>query len=345
MELDIFNYAAERDFGEVHFKNDNATGLQAIIAIHSLKRGPALGGCRCIEYPNSEAALLDAFRLARAMSFKSVLMDLPQGGGKAVLIKPKNLTDRTAYFQAFGRFVDELNGKYITAIDSGTDVADMDIIGTQTSYVTSLSSMNGETSHFTALGVKWGLEAAIKFRLQRDDFQDLTVAIQGVGNVGYFLAKELHQLGAKLVVCDVNQAAVDRCVNEFNATACAIEEIYDVNCDIFSPCALGAVINEDTLPRLKAKIIAGCANNQLATLPFGEQVHRAGICYAPDYVVNAGGLIYAACKYNGVDETVINDKLATIYELMLSIFERSKLEDRPTSLIADQIALERLAAA
>lgn len=342
MSFDFVEYAKSRDFGELHTKIDNETGLVAFIAIHNTNLGPALGGCRCIEYPSSNAAILDALRLARGMSYKSAILNLPHGGGKSVLMKPKTIADRNAYFQAFGRFVDELGGRYITAVDSGTGVADMDSISTQTRFVTSTSALNGDTSAYTAKGVELGIKASIKHRLGRDDVAGLHVAIQGVGHVGYLLAKELHAGGAQLTVTDTNTEAMQRCVDEFQAKTVALNEIYTVDCDVFAPCALGSVLNEHTLMVLKAPIIAGCANNQLVNLDFGKQVHARGFTYAPDYVINAGGLIYAAGIYDGESDSAINDKLESISHSLLDIFERSKHDDMPTSDIADQIAQERL---
>jgi leucine dehydrogenase len=341
---DIFEYGSSRDFGEIHFKIDKNSELKAIIAIHNTKLGPALGGCRCLEYPSTDAATRDVMRLARAMSYKSALHRLPHGGGKAVLMRPKVIKDKVAYFKAFGRFINELRGKYITAVDSGTGVPDMDLIATQTPYVTSTSAKGGDTSHYTAIGVKHGIDAAIKHKYDRDNLHGIHVAIQGVGNVGYYLAMELHLAGARLTVCDINPEAAIKCATEFNAHVVKPEDIYGVECDVFSPCALGSIINEKTLPVLQTWIIAGSANNQLVNSAFGKVVHDKGILYAPDYVINAGGLIYAAGKYDHVSEPSIYDKLASIDETMGEIFLRAEQENRPPSLIADEIAEERLVA-
>lgn len=343
MSFDFIDYAKSRDFGDIHVKIDNETGLVAIIAIHSTTLGPALGGCRCIEYPNSAAAVEDALRLARAMSYKAAMVDLPHGGGKSVLMRPAEIKDRKAYFEAFGRFVNELNGRYITAVDSGSTVADMDVIATQTPYVTSVTSMSGDhTSLFTALGVKIGIEAAFQHRLGDKSVEGKHIAIQGVGAVGYYLARELHQAGAKLTVTDVSEAAIQRCIDEFGATAVSSEAIYSVSCDAFAPCALGAVINENSLAQLDTGIIAGSANNQLATMAFGKQVFERGILYAPDYVINAGGLIYAAGKFDGESDERINERLNSIYHSLIDIFERSEREGIPSNDIADTIAREKL---
>lgn len=342
MDVDIFDYAESRGFGDIHFKVDPETGLRAIVAIHSTKLGPSLGGCRCIAYPNTISALYDAMRLARAMSYKAALIDIPHGGGKSVLMKPAKIKDRDAYFKAFGEFINSLNGRYITAIDSGTSVEDMDIIGTVSPHVTSLSIMDGETSHFTAKGIFRGIEAAVSFYLKRQSVEGIHVAIQGVGHVGYFLAKLLHDAGAQITVADVNQKAVDNCATEFNARVVSPELIYDVECDVFSPCALGAIINDDSLSRFKTSIIAGSANNQLATAQHGQSVYERGIHYVPDYVINSGGLIYAAGRYNNMPNEKIMAKIKQIHPTLLSIFERSTDQRQPCSDIADKMAVEIL---
>lgn len=340
MEFDIFEYGTTREYGELHFKIDNETGLCAIIAIHNINRGPALGGCRCIEYPNSLAAIQDAMRLGRAMSYKAAILGIPHGGGKAVLFKPQEIRDREAYFRAYGRFVNELGGKYITAVDSGTSPADMDIINAETPYVTSLTA-HGDTSSFTALGVKFGIEAAVRFKLD-SDLNGIHVAIQGLGNVGYALAKHLHEAGARLTVADTNTQQVHRAVEEFGAHSVAPDAIFNVKCDVIAPCALGAVINDDTIPQINAGIIAGAANNQLKTWEYGKYLHQRDILYAPDYVINAGGLIYAAGMYDGQKMDSIETSIGQIGSSLAEIFSRSIEDDKPTSNIADQLAHEKL---
>lgn len=342
MAFELFDYAETHGFGEVHMKVDQETGLRAIIAIHSTKLGPALGGCRCLVYPDTQAALYDAMRLARAMSYKAALVRIPHGGGKSVLMKPAVIKDRKAYFKAFGHFLNSLQGQYITAIDSGSSVEDMDIIGSVTPYVTSLSTMDGETSLFTAKGVLRGIEAAVKYYLKRSTLQDIHVAVQGVGHVGYFLVRLLTEAGAKVTISDVNTAAVEACAKEYKVQTVAPEKIYDVECDVFSPCALGAVINDDTLKRLKTTIIAGSANNQLARSHHGKAAFDRGIHYLPDYVINSGGLIYAAGEYDKVSEQEIHQKIDHISDSLTTIFERSTQQSKPTSEIADKMAEEIL---
>lgn len=339
---ELFRYAENLGFGDLHFKFDKATGLQAIIAIHSTKRGPALGGCRFIEYPSVADGVRDALRLARGMSYKAAMANLPLGGGKAVLLKPKQPIDREAYFTAFGRFVDELGGRYITAMDSGTEITDMDVIAQSTPYVTTISSHNGDPAPFTALGTECGLLAAVKFKLGRDSVEGLHIAIQGVGHVGLLLAKLLHAKGARLTVCDRNDAVVQRCVTEYGATAVSPDEIYRVPCDVFAPCALGAILNDQTIPQLQTTVVAGAANNQLAEPRHGEMLLERGILYAPDYVINAGGLIHAYAEYNNISTAGIEEQISQIYATMMTIFARAQQEQKPTYVIADIIAAERL---
>lgn len=340
----LFRYANLLNYGEVHIKFDQKTGLKAIVAIHNLKRGPAIGGCRSIHYPNTDAAFEDALRLAYMMSFKAAISNLPHGGAKAVLIKPKVITDRKAYFEKFAEFVHELGGKYVTAMDSGTSAADMDIIEKITPYVTCTTSSgnSGDPSPETALGVRRSIEAAVKFKCGKDSLADIHVAIQGAGHVGYFLTKELTERGARVTICDVNQSAVDRCVDEFNVTPCSTDKIFDVKADVFAPCALGAVLNLRTINRLQVPIVAGSANNQLAHHHHGALLHERGILYAPDFVANAGGLIYVAAVYDHANINRAKEQVGNIYDTLMMIFERSQKENCATNKIAEDIALARL---
>lgn len=340
---DFLDYALAHDFGDLHFKVDPETGMKAIIAIHNTKLGPALGGCRFIEYPNTTAAVKDAMRLARGMSFKAASVNLPLGGGKSVLIKPKGAFDRRQYMHQFGRFVHELNGRYITALDSGTVLDDMDIIAEHTPYVASLSRYNGDPSPSTAQGILRGIQAAVAFKLNKESLKGIHVAIQGLGHVGFLLAQHLHELGATLTVADVSSAAVDKAVTEFGAKAVSTDQIHKVPCDVFSPCALGAIINDLTIPQLQTTIVAGAANNQLAHTYHGQQLHSKGILFAVDYVINAGGLIFAASKYLETPAEKTTEQIDSIYNHLTDIFSLSVRENRPTSEIADNLAKEKLA--
>lgn len=341
-EDDFLEYASVHGFGDLHFKIHPETGMKAIIAIHNTKLGPALGGCRFIEYPHTFAAIKDALRLARGMSYKAASVNLPLGGGKAVIIKPRTAFDRTAYMHQFGQFVSEMNGRYITALDSGTLLEDMDIISQYTPHVASLSKYNGDPSPSTARGIFRGIEAAVAFKLGRDSLKGIHVAIQGLGHVGFLLAKQLHEAGALLTVADVSPAAVERAVKELGAQPVSTDDIHKVPCDVFSPCALGAVINDKSIPELQTTIIAGAANNQLAHTYHGTMLHQRNILFATDYVINAGGLIFAACKYLGTPEAQVMEQIDGIYAHISEIFIRASQENLPCNEIADALAQEKL---
>lgn len=345
--MDLFEYANSLNFGEVHFKTDAATGLQAIVAIHNLKQGPAIGGCRFIEYPSTAEATRDALRLGRGMTYKAAISNLPHGGGKAVIMRPKNLSEaqRERLFEEFGRFVDSLGGRYITCEDSGTNVNDINVAHRFTEHVLGYdpdAGSSGDPSPVTAYGVRRGIEAAVKFKLGRDSLEGVHVALQGLGAVGFCLARELHELGATLTVADINPAAVERGVNELGATAVSVDAIHAVECDIYAPCALGGAINDTTLAELQCKIVAGAANNQLLENRHGLELHRRGILYAPDYAINAGGLINVAQEFVGYDRERAMAKTSEIYETMLAIFDRAGSEDLPTDVIADRIVEEKI---
>jgi leucine dehydrogenase len=343
LEHEFLDYALEQRFGEMHFKVCPKTGMKAIIAIHSTKLGPALGGCRFIEYPNNAAAIKDAMRLAVGMSYKAALINLPLGGGKAVLIKPKGPFDRQAYMRDFGRFIHELNGRYITALDSGTTLNDMDLIAEETSYIASLSKHNGDPSPSTAKGVWEGIKAAVAFQLGRDDLSGLHIAVQGIGHVGYPLLKLLHESGARLTVADVVPQAVEGAVKEFGAKAVSSERIHQVPCDVFAPCALGAVLNEHSIPQLQTSIVAGAANNQLAQPSDAHLLQERGILYAPDFVINAGGLVYAASKYLHTSQEQVERQIKGIFDSLTQIFTRAAQEHSSPSDVADALAQEKLA--
>lgn len=340
-EGDFFNYAMTHGFGDFHVKVDPKTGMQAIIAIHNTKLGPALGGCRFIEYDHPSAALYDAMRLARGMSYKAALVNLPLGGGKAVIIKPKASFDRNAYLDAFATFVHEQNGRYITALDSGVELSDMDRIGLRTPYVASLSK-HGDPSPATAEGIFHGIEAAVRFQYGKNTLENIHVAIQGLGHVGYRLAGLLHAQGARLTVADTNPDTVERAVKVFGATAASASTIHQTACDVFSPCALGAILNDTTIPQLNTQVVAGAANNQLAHTYHGQLLHNKGILYAPDYVINAGGLIFAASQYLEDQKIDYKERLRHIDDSLTTIFESARAQNKPTSQIADELALEKL---
>lgn len=335
--------------GGLHIKHDPETGLIAIIAIHSTALGPALGGCRFIEYSTIEEAITDALRLARGMSYKAAITGVPTGGGKAVIMKPKNIDDLEKFFGKFGQFVEQLGGKYITAMDSGTSLKEMDIIAKHTKHVASLTAENtlshGDPSPYTAYGVLRGIQAAMLYKHKRNSLKDVKVAIQGVGHVGIDLAARLSKHGAKLYVADVNQEALQHCKDEFDAEIIDPDKIHAVECDVYSPCAYGAVINDKTINEIKAPIIAGSANNQLAKKEHSKTLHEKGILYAPDYVINAGGLIFAHALYANLGEHQAFERVENIYHSLLDIFEQSLQKDMPTDDISDHLAKQKIQAA
>ena len=345
--MDIFDVADDLDYGELHVKVEPDIGLHAIVAIHSLKLGPAIGGCRFNEYDTTDDAFRDVMRLGRGMTYKAAIAGLPHGGAKSVVVRPPNLDpgQRKRIFEEFGKFVESLGGDYITAEDVGTTVEDMDTIHQQTENVLGRGTEEGgagDPSPFTATGVRRGIEAATRHRYGSDDLGGLSVAIQGVGSVGYHLAEELDERGAELIVTDVDEKAIERCVDEFHAEAVSPEAIFDVECDVFAPCALGAVLNDDTIPRLECDIVAGSANNQLKAARHDAQLMERDILYAPAYLINAGGLIYVAAFFAGNDIDHASEKIDKLYDQLLEVFDRADTEGRPTQHVTDDIVEERL---
>ncbi len=331
----------------VVFGRDPDAGLSAIIAVHSTALGPAAGGCRMWPYESSVAALADVLRLSRGMSYKNAMADLPFGGGKAVIIGNASRDKTPALFEAFGRLVDSLAGRYITAEDVGTTTADMEHVARVTRYVSGLNrrpgEVGGDPSPKTALGVYLGIKAAVRFQLGRDDLQDVRVAVQGLGSVGYHLCRMLAKDGARLHVADIRPSVVEKACDELAAVPASTESVLFEDVDVVAPCALGAILNARTIPALKARIVAGAANNQLAEEDDGLALHRAGILYAPDYVINAGGIISVAHERSGnSSEAQVNADIARIPVRLTEIFERARREDRPTSLVADQLARQRI---
>ena len=346
--MDLFGHLSAYDYGEVHFKLDKATGLRAIVAIHDTRLGPALGGCRFIHYDTDEAAVIDALRLARGMTYKAALAGLPHGGGKSVIILPPRHFDRVALFRAFGKFIDDLRGHYITAEDSGTGLEDMEVIRTVTRWVTGVDPAHGgsgDPSPFTALGVRRGIEACVEHKLGKKELRGVHVAVQGVGHVGYHLCRELHAGGAQLTVADVDPLKAERAQREFGAKIVPLDRIFDVECDVFAPCALGSALNDETIPRLRARVVAGAANNQLATPRNGDDLHARGILYAPDYAINAGGLVNVAQEVVGYDERKARENTMKIYDTICEIVLRADKLKAPTYRVADMLVEERLAAA
>ena len=346
--MDTFAHLKAYDFGEAHFKLDKASGLRAIVAIHDSRLGPALGGCRFLPYDTEEGALIDALRLARGMTYKAALAGLAHGGGKSVLIRPPQHFDRTALFRAFGRFIEDLGGHYITAEDSGTGLEDMEIIRTMTKHVTGVdvaTGGSGDPSPFTALGVRRGIEACVKLKLGRSTLEGVHVAVQGVGHVGYYLCKELAAAGAKISVADVDPLKSERAQREFGASIVALDKIFEIPCDVIAPCALGSAMNDKSIATIKATIVAGAANNQLSEPHHGDDLHARGILYAPDYAINAGGLVNVAQEVVGYNASLAREKTLKIYDTIFDIAERSVKNNVPTYRVADLMVEERLAAA
>lgn len=343
--MDLIAGMGSYGYGEVHVRVDPATGLRAIVAIHSTQLGPALGGCRFIHYDHEDAAITDALRLARGMTSKAALAGLNLGGGKSVIIKPRGDFDRVALFRAFGEFVDNLGGRYITAEDSGTSIADMEAIRQRTRHVTGIDPANGgsgDPSPFTALGVRRGIEACVAHKLGRDTLDGVHVAVQGVGHVGYYLCRELHQSGARLTVCDVEPARAERARTEFGAKVVSNDAIFDVEADVFAPCALGAVLDDRNIPRLRVAVVAGAANNQLAEPRHGDAIRARGIAYAPDYAINAGGLINVALEVEGYDPLVARERTLKIRDTIAEILRRADAEKTNPEHVADRMVAERL---
>lgn len=325
---------------------DEVAGYHGIIVIHSTALGPAVGGTRYWSYKTEDDAMTDALRLARGMTYKNALADLPFGGGKSIIMRDDQARDREQLFRAHGRMVNSLAGKYITAEDVGTSPADMEYVLKETTYVGGLQGRSGDPSPHTARGVFRAMQAAAKHKWGSDDLAGKTVAIQGCGHVGYFLAGELARVGAKLIVTDVDAAKVKRVVDEHRALAVAPEEIYSAAADIFAPCALGGVLNDQTIPQLKVALVVGGANNQLLEPRHGDLLERRGIVYAPDYAANAGGVINGACRELlgwGTPETLA--KTDAIYDTLLKIFTLAEREKIATYQAADRLAEERLQAA
>lgn len=341
----LIRYARMLKFGEIHTKIDPETGLHAIIAVHSTKLGPAIGGCRFYPYTSPELALKDALRLSYGMTLKAAGCGLPHGGAKAVIIKPKGNFDRKALFRSFGDFVQELNGRYVTAVDVGATLEDMKTISERTSYVTSVTPQGEiaeDPSLSTAKGIFRAIQAGVKFKFKKDNCSGIRVAIQGVGRVGYTLAKHLVNDGAIVTVSDVNQDAVAKCVKELNVSSIASDKIESADCDIYAPCALGGTITLDFIHHTKAKMIAGAANNQLAHHNNTHAMKSKDIIYLPDFLINSGGLIHVAMEYAHQDISKENEKLDDIYHITTTMLERAAASGKTTNVIAEEMAIERL---
>ncbi len=330
---------------QVLFCNDSVTGLKAIIAIHNTVLGPALGGTRMWAYSNEMEALNDVLRLSKGMTYKNSISGLNLGGGKAVIIGDARTMKSEALFRRFGKFVESLAGNYITAEDVGISPSDMNWVNMETNHVAGLPGKSGDPSPVTAYGVYMGMKACAKVQFGSDSLEGKTIAVQGVGHVGEYLVKHLAAEKANVVITDIHEETLKRVANQYGVKVVAPSEIYDVPMDIYAPCAMGATINDETLSRLKCSIISGAANNQLAIeQKHGLEVMNRGIIYAPDYTINAGGVINCFSEVEGLSSEWAHTKAGEIYTTILNIIHRSKEANIPTYQIANKMAEERIAA-
>ena len=340
--MEILEKKTNSEHEKVFIGREPEVGYRGIIAIHSTARGPAVGGTRLWNYATEDEALTDALRLSRGMTYKNALAALPLGGGKAVVIGDNKSLDREAIFTAHGRFVEALGGDFVTAEDVGTSPSDMEIVRRETSHVAGLLSGTGDPSPYTARGVFRAIQAAAKHVWKSEELSGVTVALQGCGNVGYHLAKNLHAAGAKLIISDIDTRKIRPLVEEFDAVVVETEEIIGVGADIFAPCALGGVINDRSIPQLRAQIVAGAANNQLLKDRHGEILKERGILYVPDYAANSGGVFSGCVELLGWKAEYVSKKVDEIYNTVLSILELAAAENISTSKAADRIAESRL---
>jgi leucine dehydrogenase len=333
------------EFEEIVCFHDPPTGLRAIVAIHSTTLGPALGGTRFYPFASDQDALTDVLRLARSMTYKAAAAGLDLGGGKAVIVGDPKRIKTEELLRAYGRFIETLGGRYITAEDIGTNRDDMDMLRRETRYVTGVAPElggSGDPSPVTAYGVLLGMRACAEEAWQEHSVAGRTVAVQGVGKVGYHLVKLLVEEGAQVVVSDVDVDAVARVVREFGVETAEPDKIHAVDCDVFAPCAMGAIIRDDTIPELKCRVVAGSANNQLAGPEHGEALASVGILYAPDYVINAAGLINVADELQGYDPDRAKARVETIYRTLREIFQIARERHITTAAAADAFAEERI---
>ena len=343
--MQVFKELEKRGHEQVSYFFDPNSGLRGIVAIHNTVLGPALGGCRMWDYVTEEEAFVDALRLAKGMTYKAAIAGLNLGGGKAVIIGNSKTQKTENLFRSFGRFVEGLNGRYITAEDVGTSIKDMEYVRMETGYVTGISQAlggSGDPSPVTAYGVFIGMKAAIKERLNKTEFSGLKISVQGLGSVGMSLCEYLYNAGAELFVTDLDQVVMGQAVDRFSATPVESDAIYDLDVDVYAPCALGATINPDTVDKFKCSIIAGAANNQLIESDFGDKLKKRKILYAPDYAINAGGLINVSNELEGYNRDRAFSQAEGIYETLMEIFQRSSSENISTNEASDRQAEDRI---
>ena len=342
--MNLFDTISAMGHEQLVLAHDKSTGYRGIIAIHDTTLGPALGGTRFWNYASDEEAIIDALRLARGMTYKNAVAGLNLGGGKSVIIGDNRTTSREMIFRAHGRFVDSLGGRYVTAEDVGTGTLDMDFVHMETNYVAGLQSASGDPSPVTARGVFRAMQATAKYRWGSDDLSGKTVAIQGCGNVGFNLARELHAVGAKLIVADIDGERVQRVADATGARPVSVGEILDQPADILAPCALGGGLNDETIPRLRVELVVGAANNQLLEDRHGDMIEARGITYAPDYVVNAGGVINVYGELAGWDRIRSLRKADEIYLTILGVFDIARADGVTSHVAADRLAERRIQA-
>jgi len=344
--MELFQQMVEMGHERVLVCSNPEVGLQAIIAVHSTVLGPGLGGVRMWPYGTTEEAITDVLRLSRGMTYKAAAAGLNLGGGKAVIVGDPKKIKTEALLRAFGRYVDSLNGLYITAEDVGTDLDDMEVIQHETRWVTGVSPEQGgggDPSPITAFGVLQGIKAAVAFQFGDGALKGRSVAVQGLGNVGYNLARFLREAGAKVVAADIDAETTDRARDELGVEVVPTSDILEVPCDVVAPCALGAVLNDESIPRLRCHIVAGAANNQLADeRRHGLELHERGILYAPDFVINAGGLISVYSELVGYNRDTAMRLARGIHANMARVFEISRAQSIPTALAADRLAEDRI---
>ncbi len=340
--MKLFEMMREQGHEQLVFCSEPAVGYKGIIAIHDTTLGPALGGTRFWNYTSEEEAVVDALRLAKGMTYKAAVAGLNLGGGKSVIIGDPGVTRREMIFRTHGRFVDSLKGRYITAEDVGTSVEDMDFVQMETNHVAGIAGRSGDPSPVTAFGVYMGIKACAKEKFGSDSLKGVRLAVQGTGHVGHYLCQFLTEEGAQLVVTDIDERRAQSVARELGAQTVAPDAIYAVDAPIFAPCALGAIVNDQTLPQFKFQVIAGAANNQLAEARHGDALQERNILYAPDYVINAGGLINVYGELNGWSSDRSKRKAGEIYETLLDLFDLAKQEGLPTYEAADRLAERRI---
>ena len=339
---EIFDLMGEHDHEQVVFFHEPSCGYRGIIAIHDTSLGPALGGTRFWNYASDSEAVVDVLRLARGMTYKAAVAGLNLGGGKSVIVGDNKTTHREMVMRAHGRAVESLGGRYITAEDVGTSVEDMDYIHMETGHVVGMAGKSGDPSPVTAFGTYRGIKACALKRYGTDSLEDRSVVIQGAGHVGFFLAQDLREEGAKVFIADIDESKVDRCVEELGCESVGADEVYDVDADVFAPCALGAILNDDTIPRLKVEIVAGAANNQLKRQHHAKMLLDREILYAPDYVINAGGLINVYSELAGWSLERSKRKAGEIYRTLLNVFEIAEDAGLTNAEAADEVAIRRV---